>query len=197
MNGAPLPVREYASADEMRRHAAELRARMFAPRPVLPAIPVEPIEQTAPDAAASEPVDEFVVRTRAEFGPALRATSREQREGRAEMRGADVLKLASDVTGVTLDALRSERRISHLVKARQIAIWLLVAKAGKSLPEAGRLLGGRDHTTALHARRRVKAAMRALWVDEDEDASEIASVLWAGEWPKSDRRRERAKERRR
>ncbi|MBI2889256.1 MAG: chromosomal replication initiator protein DnaA [Nitrospirae bacterium] len=51
--------------------------------------------------------------------------------------------------------LRGSRRIKTIALARQTAMFLMRTVIGTSLPEIGRLLGGKDHTTVLHACRKI------------------------------------------
>jgi hypothetical protein len=54
--------------------------------------------------------------------------------------------------GLKYSDLKSPRRQKHLVRARQEAMWLIREECpGLSLPAIGRLFGGKDHTTVLHA----------------------------------------------
>lgn len=67
------------------------------------------------------------------------------------------LKMAKAVAkarGVSFAEMIGERRSAYLVRTRQEAMWLLKEKCGLSLPQIGRILGGRDHTTILHGIRR-------------------------------------------
>lgn len=52
--------------------------------------------------------------------------------------------------------LLSSRRIRTIVKPRQIAMYLAKNLTPRSLPEIGRRFGGRDHTTVLHAIRKIE-----------------------------------------
>jgi len=69
--------------------------------------------------------------------------------------------------GVSLPDLLSSRRTRALVLARQVAVWLCRRLTTHSLPAIGHHFGHSDHTTMLHAARRVDelrqtdAAMRA------------------------------------
>lgn len=51
------------------------------------------------------------------------------------------------------------RRFPHLVAARQLTAYALRRYFGLSYPRIGRLLGGRDHTTIIHACRSVERAL--------------------------------------
>ena len=53
--------------------------------------------------------------------------------------------------------LISERRARAVARPRQAAMWLAKQITTRSLPDIGRRFGGRDHTTVLHAVRRIEA----------------------------------------
>ena len=53
--------------------------------------------------------------------------------------------------------LLSERRARAIARPRQVAMWLAKQITTRSLPDIGRRFGGRDHTTVLHAVRRIEA----------------------------------------
>ena len=53
--------------------------------------------------------------------------------------------------------LISERRARAVARPRQVAMWLAKQLTTRSLPDIGRRFGGRDHTTVLHAVRRIEA----------------------------------------
>jgi chromosomal replication initiator protein len=66
--------------------------------------------------------------------------------------------------------LISERRARAVARPRQVAMWLAKQITTRSLPDIGRRFGGRDHTTVLHAVRRIeqlKAEDPALARDVD------------------------------
>jgi chromosomal replication initiator protein len=50
----------------------------------------------------------------------------------------------------------SNRRTRVIVKPRQIAMYLAKTLTPRSFPEIGRRFGGRDHTTVLHAVRKIE-----------------------------------------
>lgn len=64
--------------------------------------------------------------------------------------------------GLHTSDLLSPRRTKDLVLPRQIAMFLSNA-AHKTLPDIGRRIGGRDHTTVLHGIRAVEALIRSDW----------------------------------
>jgi chromosomal replication initiator protein len=51
----------------------------------------------------------------------------------------------------------SARRTANVVRPRQVAMYLAKTLTLRSLPEIGRRFGGRDHTTVLHAVRKIAA----------------------------------------
>ncbi|MDB5195366.1 MAG: dnaA [Parcubacteria group bacterium] len=51
--------------------------------------------------------------------------------------------------------LISERRARAVARPRQVAMWICKQVTARSLPDIGRRFGGRDHTTVLHAVRRI------------------------------------------
>lgn len=57
--------------------------------------------------------------------------------------------------GMTLMDILSVRRMQHIARARQIAMWLSRHTTHLSLPQIGRAFGGRDHTTVLYACSRI------------------------------------------
>lgn len=58
---------------------------------------------------------------------------------------------------VTVTDIKSARRTANVVRPRQVAMYLAKTMTLKSLPEIGRRFGGRDHTTVLHAVRKMDA----------------------------------------
>jgi hypothetical protein len=61
--------------------------------------------------------------------------------------------------GVSLIDMQSARRTQELVRPRQTAMYLAKRLTLQSLPQIGRCFGGRDHTTVLHAVRKVEGLM--------------------------------------
>ncbi|HVE92660.1 MAG TPA: chromosomal replication initiator protein DnaA [Actinomycetota bacterium] len=61
--------------------------------------------------------------------------------------------------GLGVDDLRSQNRSKSLVHARQIAMYLVRELTDLSLPKVGEMFGGRDHTTVLHAVKKIAAVI--------------------------------------
>ena len=67
----------------------------------------------------------------------------------------DILRIISRHYGVSRSDILSQRRHRSVVWPRQIGMYLAKQLTSRSLPEIGRRFGGRDHTTVLHAIRKV------------------------------------------
>jgi len=68
----------------------------------------------------------------------------------------DIQKATSEHFGLKQADLLSERRTRAVARPRQAAMWLAKQLTTRSLPDIGRRFGGRDHTTVLHAVRRIE-----------------------------------------
>jgi chromosomal replication initiator protein len=68
----------------------------------------------------------------------------------------DIQRVVSKHYNVSKQDLLSSRRTRSIVWPRQIAMYLSKSLTPRSLPEIGRRFGGRDHTTVLHAVRKVE-----------------------------------------
>lgn len=74
--------------------------------------------------------------------------------------------------GVSIVEVMSARRYAKIVRPRQVVMYLARELTVISLPQIGRALGGRDHTTVLHAWRKL-----CKLVNEDEHlAGEISAI---------------------
>jgi len=68
----------------------------------------------------------------------------------------DIQRLVANHYNVSKSDILSSRRTATVVRPRQIAMYLSKALTLRSLPEIGRRFGGRDHTTVLHAVRKIE-----------------------------------------
>lgn len=68
----------------------------------------------------------------------------------------DIQRAVANHFNVTKSDLLSARRNRSIVRPRQIAMYLSKQMTPRSLPEIGRRFGGRDHTTVLHAVRKIE-----------------------------------------
>ena len=69
----------------------------------------------------------------------------------------DIQRMLAWEFGVTRNDILSHRRDWQAVAARQAAVWLTKEMLPLSLPQIGKLFGGRDHTTILHSIRKISA----------------------------------------
>jgi len=68
----------------------------------------------------------------------------------------EIQKVTADHFGLKQSDLISERRTRSVARPRQAAMWLAKKLTTRSLPDIGRRFGDRDHTTVLHAVRRIE-----------------------------------------
>ena len=68
----------------------------------------------------------------------------------------DIQRIVARQYNVSRSDLLSSRRTANVVRPRQIAMYLAKTLTLRSLPEIGRRFGGRDHTTVLHAVRKIE-----------------------------------------
>ncbi|MCH6161440.1 chromosomal replication initiator protein DnaA [Streptomyces sp. M600PL45_2] len=76
-----------------------------------------------------------------------------------EITASAIMAATADYFGLTVDDLCGSSRSRVLVTARQIAMYLCRELTDLSLPKIGSQFGGRDHTTVMHADRKIRALM--------------------------------------
>jgi chromosomal replication initiator protein len=69
----------------------------------------------------------------------------------------NIQKTVADFFNIKVADMYSKKRPANIARPRQIAMYLAKELTQKSLPEIGDLFGGRDHTTVLHAVRKISA----------------------------------------
>jgi len=67
-----------------------------------------------------------------------------------------IIKIVADFYDITINDVIGESRKKELVEPRQIIMYLIREEIGASFPNIGHELGGRDHTTAMHAHEKIK-----------------------------------------
>ncbi len=72
----------------------------------------------------------------------------------------DILRIIGHHYSVTRADLLSPRRARSIVRPRQVGMYLAKKFTPRSLPEIGRRFGGRDHSTVLHAVRKIEDLMK-------------------------------------
>ncbi|WP_137042517.1 chromosomal replication initiator protein DnaA [Pseudolabrys sp. FHR47] len=84
----------------------------------------------------------------------------------------DIQRIVARQYNVSRSDLLSSRRTANVVRPRQVAMYLAKTLTLRSLPEIGRRFGGRDHTTVLHAVRKIEGL-----VSNDLALSEEIEIL--------------------
>jgi chromosomal replication initiator protein len=84
----------------------------------------------------------------------------------------DIQKLVASHYNVSRADILSSRRTANVVLPRQIAMYLAKILTPRSLPEIGRRFGGRDHTTVIHAVKKIEAL-----VAKDRSLAEAIELL--------------------
>ncbi|GAB3995255.1 hypothetical protein GCM10029992_12030 [Glycomyces albus] len=84
----------------------------------------------------------------------------------AEVTVDQIMQASADYFGVEAADLKGNSRSRVLVNARQVAMYLCRELTDMSLPRIGQAFGGRDHTTVMHANKKIRKQMaerRALY----------------------------------
>ena len=93
-----------------------------------------------------------------------------------EITAVDIMGQTAQYFSLTLDDLKGTSRSRTLSTARQIAMYLCRELTDLSLPKIGQAFGGRDHTTVMHANKKIKTQMaerRALYTQVTELTNRI------------------------
>jgi chromosomal replication initiator protein len=85
----------------------------------------------------------------------------------------DILKVVGRHYNVARADLLSPRRARSIVRPRQVGMYLAKKLTPRSLPEIGRRFGGRDHSTVLHAVRKIEE----LILTDEQLAREVALLM--------------------
>ncbi len=78
---------------------------------------------------------------------------------RPDITASTIMAVTAEYFGITLEDLTGSSRTRVLVSARQIAMYLCRELTELSLPKIGQTFGGRDHTTVMHAERKIRSLM--------------------------------------
>jgi chromosomal replication initiator protein len=76
-----------------------------------------------------------------------------------EITATEIMAVTAEYFDVSIDDLTGSSRSRVLVGARQMAMYLCRELTDLSLPKVGEKFGNRDHTTVMHAERKIKAQM--------------------------------------
>lgn len=84
------------------------------------------------------------------------------------IRIATIQQLVAEKYGVTVETITGRNKGRKYYRPRMIAAYLCWKIGNKSLKEIGRRFGGRNHTTMLHAKRKIEAQMLRNTIFFDE-----------------------------
>jgi hypothetical protein len=181
-----IAVREYASAEENMRHAQEVRARMFG----------GPAQVRAPAARLARPTLDASTRPAVEPPveiPDFLALKRDRKTYQPKDDGfwrvRDLLDMAAVTGGVSVNDIMSGRQSPECVRPRQVFCWLAKQFTLLSYPQIGTQIGYRNHTTIMHACRRVDGVAAIVGSPPQSDPNSWAVHLLAAEWPRCNVRR--------
>ena len=88
----------------------------------------------------------------------------------------NIQKTVAEYYKIKFADMLSKRRNRSITRPRQVAMLLAKELTNRSLPEIGDSFGGRDHTTVLHACRKIKELLE-LNIDIKEDYSNLLRIL--------------------
>ncbi|MBQ7456236.1 MAG: hypothetical protein IJS54_01290 [Desulfovibrio sp.] len=71
----------------------------------------------------------------------------------------EIMEVVAQKMHVTIAEILGKQRKTHLVLARQIAMYLCRAKLGLSYPELGKVFGDKDHSTVIYAIKKIEALL--------------------------------------
>ena len=90
--------------------------------------------------------------------------------------GHNIQKTVANYYKIKVSEMYSKKRSRNIARPRQIAMALAKELTHLSLPDIGEAFGGRDHTTVLHACRKV-AALKTTNLDITKDFDSLLKVL--------------------
>ena len=88
----------------------------------------------------------------------------------------NIQKTAAEYYNIKMSDILSKRRSRSVARPRQMAMFLAKELTNYSLPEIGESFGGRDHTTVIHACKKINE-LRSFNLDIEEDYRKLLRVL--------------------
>jgi chromosomal replication initiator protein len=88
----------------------------------------------------------------------------------------EIQRKVADYYALKMTDLLSARRAREVARPRQVAMYLAKKLTPRSLPEIGRRFGGRDHTTVMHAVKRIEE-LRAADSELNNDVVHLTRLL--------------------
>ena len=86
----------------------------------------------------------------------------------------DIKKAVANYFGIKVSELESEKRSKNIAFPRQVAIYLIREHTNYSLPQMGRLFGGRDHTTIRHSYEKISEELKT-----DKELQDTIDVIYS------------------
>ena len=84
----------------------------------------------------------------------------------------EIQRKAAEHYNIRMADMHSARRARNVARPRQVAMYLAKQLTARSLPEIGRKFGGRDHTTVMHAVRKIEELM-----EEDAQIAQDVEII--------------------
>lgn len=82
-----------------------------------------------------------------------------RQEEQQEISIEEIIKAVATKFTIKISDIKSQKKNKNLVQARQIAMFLAREMTSASYPDIGEKVGGRDHSTVIYARNKIKAGM--------------------------------------
>jgi len=159
------------NSELMRQHRAHMERRKRLSMPVVKRTPQEVVRVVRMEPAPVFTAEPAVIDS---VPPAIVASgSPTMQWDAAPIRMHDIFRAVCEFYGVSLVDLQSARRTKRIVGIRHVAMYLCRALTIRSLPEIGRLLGNRDHTTILHGARKIAGRM----VSDEQLAMDVSILI--------------------
>lgn len=141
------------------------------PKPVMipqPLVVVAPLKSALAEQfqAAHKMADAYI------YGP----------DGKRRIARHEIIRRVCWLFQITEQDLKSACRHARIVKARDYATYLMARHTLASTPEMGQALGGRDHTTILHAMNRMAVARNVTLRGRTPELARAALERHAGRW---------------
>lgn len=166
---------------EMQSHALAISLRLRYPKNAVPDKGIDLKRKVIPICSQAIPIttlDIFGPKLPSEddlaFGPVVLTAVLDPVPARIE----EIQRAVIKKYGLTRLELTSSRRTFAIVRPRQIAMYLCKLLTPRSLPEIGRRFGGKDHTTVLHAVRKIEAR-RNIDKSLDAELTELIETIAA------------------
>lgn len=165
-DGRKTGTPDIATEAGLSRHYADVRDRLYrspAPPPPAPKFrPYRPWTEPAPSVAIPITVSSWPVPVRVMRPDEPPPPPSVQR----------IIRACAAYYGTTEIDVVSQRRTKDVIRPRQVAMYLATKMTHRSLPEIGRAIGGRDHTTCLHGRDRIARLLET----DSELRADVAAI---------------------